>query len=273
MFCHTTIWFVVFWLRSANNMLEALDRYKFGIVAVFVTYVIIFVYTNFTTFTYYPPVQPFLEQAVIENKEDVLEITPDDVIVPTDFDFTADVKNISQNVHDQREASYEEYSENRSPEQIAQDIRSLEAQMKQEAGGSAERAKLQRLIDERKEQQKLAAENAANNDSKLPASDKKYAGQTMVSWDLQGRTAHNNNDWYVRNPGYTCDGRSGIVVINVKVNSSGDVISAQYNAGASKGADNCMISKATKYAKMSRFAPSTKSNQQSGYIKYTFISK
>jgi len=252
-------------------MLEALDKYKFGIVAVFVTYLVIFVYSNFTTFTYYPPPTPFLDQARIEGAEEILEITPDKIEVPTDFDFTSDVKNISQNVHDQREESYEEYSENRSPQQIAQDIQQLEAQMKQEAGGSAKRAELQKMINERKEQQKLAQENAANNDSSdLPASDKKYAGATMVSWDLSGRAAHNNNDWYVRNPGYTCDGRKGVVVIDVKANSSGQVISAQYNAAASKGADNCMIAKATKYAKMSRFEPSTAPRQQSGYIKYIF---
>lgn len=255
-------------------MLEALDKYKFGIVAVFATYMLIFVYTNYQTFVYYPPVPPFLDQARIENKEEVLEITPDDIEVPDNFDFSSDVKNISQNVQDQREASYENYSENRSPQQIAQDIKALETQMKQEAGGSKERAKLQSLIDQRKEQQRQAKENAANNDaSNLPASDKKYAGQTMVSWDLGGRAAYNNNDWYVRNPGYTCDGRKGIVVIEVKVNGAGDVVSTTYNAGASQGANSCMIEKATKYAKMSRFAPSTKPGQQGGYIKYTFISK
>lgn len=257
-------------------MLELLDRYKFGVVAVFATYMIIFVYSNAATFTYTPPTQPFLDQAQIiqDDDEDDQEITPDDVEVPPDFDFSSNVKNMSQNVDDERDASFEKFSQKRSSAQIAQDIKNLETQLKDESGGSAKRAELQKLIDQRKAQQEEADRNAENNpDSNLPTSENKYAGQTMVSYDLSGRNAHNNNDWYVRNPGYTCDGSNGIVVIDVKANKNGDVISAQYNAGASKGANQCMISKATEYAKKSRFMASSKSSQQTGYIKYTFVLK
>lgn len=254
-------------------MLEFLDRYKFGVVAVFATYMIIFVYSNAATYTYTPPTKPFLDQAQIIQEEDQ-EITPDDVEVPPDFDYSADVKNMSQNVRDKRNASYENYSENRSSEQIAQDIKNLETQMKDQSGGSAKRAELQKLIDQRKAQQEQADRKAQNNpDSNLPTSENKYAGLTMVSYDLNGRNAHNNNDWYVRNPGYTCDGSNGVVIIDVKANANGDVVSAQYNAGTSKGANQCMISKALEYAKKSRFMASSKSSQQTGYIKYTFVLK
>lgn len=253
-------------------MLEILDRYKFGIVAVFATYMVIFVYSNATTFTYIPPVQPFLDQARIIDEEDQ-EITPDDIEVPPDMDFSSDVKNMSQNMHDQRDASYDNYSENRSPEQIANDIKALEAQMKSEAGGSAKQAELRRLIEQRKEQKKLA-EQAKNdgNDSNLPAAANKYAGATLVSWDLHGRKALNNDDSNIGKPGYTCNS-SGIVVIDVKTNLNGNVISAKYNASASRGANQCMINNSLRYAKKSRFAPSNEAKHQTGYIKYTFVLK
>ena len=219
------------------------------------------------------PPEPFLDQARII-QEDEEQITPEDVEVPPDFDFNADVKNMSQNVHDERDASFEDYSENRSPEQIAKDIKALEAQMKNEAGGSARRAQLQDLIDQRKEQKEIA-ENAktTNSQSNLPTSDNKFAGQTMVSYDLNGRKAHNNNDWFVRNPGYTCNGSNGVVVVNVRVNSNGDVTSASYDERASNRANECMISQALKYAKKSRFMSSSQSKHQTGYIKYTFVLK
>lgn len=251
-------------------MLELIDRFKFGIIAVFLCYVFIFVYTNSVTYVYIEPVEPFIDYAKIEDPDEVIQITPDNIEVPNDYDLNA--LNMSQNAHDDRKESYEQYSDRRSPQQIAQDIKSLEAQMKKEAGGSAERARLQQLIDQRKEDQRNAAENQTDGATTDPQSQTKYAGATMVYYDLNGRKAHNDNDWYVRNPGYTCEG-SGVVIIDVKANKDGEVVSATYNAGASKNASSCMIGKALKYAKMSRFAYSSVSSHQTGYIKYTFVAE
>lgn len=255
-------------------MLQALDKYKFGLLAVVMVYLIIFVYSKSATFEFEILHEPFLAETSIENKEEVLEITPEDVEVPIDFDFSADVKNIAQSKNDKRESSMTDYGPPKSSTQIAQDIKSLEAQMKQEAGGSAERAKLQRLIDQRKEEQKQA-QNAENNSTPVTnGSDKKYGGYTMVEWDLDDRKAHNNNIEAVRNPGYTCGDRAtGVVVVDVKTNNNGNVISAKYNAARSKGATSCMIEQALKYAQLSRFEYSTKPSEQTGYIKYTFVYK
>jgi len=93
----------------------------------------------------------------------------------------------------------------------------------------------------------------------------------MVDWSLSGRTAHQNNNWYVRNPGYTCGyGSSGKVSVQIIVNQNGDVVSA--TASGSASANDCMIQQALKYAKLSRFnysgsAPKT----QTGTIIYTFV--
>lgn len=254
-------------------MLEVIDRYKFGIVAAFTCYAAIFVYTNVVTYDYPIPVEPFINQTKIEDVEEVLEIEPEDIEVPPDYNMV-DVKNMSQNVHDDRQASYENYSENRTPEQVANDIKQLEAQMRQDAGGAEERAKLQKLIDQRKKEQQVMQNNSQNNSSEnLTTAPNKYAGQTMVSWDLNGRKAHQNNDYYVRNPGYRCDRANGIVIIDVKTNANGDVTSASYNEGASRNATPCMVDHALQYAKMSRFEYSSDGSKQTGYIKYTFVYK
>ncbi len=255
-------------------MLQALDKYKFGLLAVVLTYMIILMYTNTATFDYIIQRDPFLAETTIEDKEEILEITPDDIEVPEDFNYNADVKNIAQSKNDQRESSYDDYGPPKSSEEIAQDIKNLEAQMKTEAGGSAERAKIQRLIDQRKEQQEQVKKAENNSTPSTPGSDKKYAGFTMVEWDLGNRLAHNNNIEAIRNPGYTCgDGANGVVVVDVKTNHNGNVISAKYNPSRSRGATSCMIEKAVKYAKLSRFEYSNKASEQTGYIKYTFVYK
>jgi hypothetical protein len=96
----------------------------------------------------------------------------------------------------------------------------------------------------------------------------------MVDWDLSNRKPHNNNSYYVRNPGYTCnENANGIVVVNVRANKNGDIIAATYDETKSSNATTCMIENAIKYAKLSRFEYSTQTNQQTGYIKYTFVYK
>ncbi|XOV68465.1 MAG: hypothetical protein ACFHU9_04660 [Fluviicola sp.] len=255
-------------------MLQALDKYKFGLLAVVMTYMFIFMYSNATTFEYIIPAEPFLDDSRIENKEEILEITPEDVEVPEDFNFNSDAKNIAQSVNDKRESSMTDYGPPKSSNEIAQDIKNLEAQMKKEAGGSAERAKLQRLIDQRKQEQQQAKQEETNTTPTSKGSDKKYGGNVMVAWDLSDRNPHNNNIDAIRKPNYLCDERSnGVVVIDVRTNHNGNVISAKYNPSRSSGATDCMVRNAIEYAKLSRFEYSNKSNQQTGWIKYTFVYK
>jgi len=252
-------------------MLEVIDKYKFGIIAAFICYLSIFTYTNLTTYDHYTLIEPFTDTANIEkeSKDEILEIIPEDIEIPKDFDM--DVKNISQNARDDREASKTNYSQNMSPAQMQQQIKALEQQMKDEAGGSKERARLAGLIADRKKEQENASKNTDPAPTNGSGTAKKYKGSTMVSWDLNGRKAFNNTDSYVSNPGYTCDAANGVVVVNVKTNLNGDVIKAEYNAGASKNATSCMIRQAVEYAETSRFEYSTDTGRQSGYIKYTFI--
>ena len=97
----------------------------------------------------------------------------------------------------------------------------------------------------------------------------------MVSFKLDGRSAYDNNMWYVRNPGYTCGyGASGKVVVQIKVDQGGKVVDAQYLSAESSGANQCMIEQSVKYAKKSRFNyKESASSQQTGKITYKFIAQ
>lgn len=74
---------------------------------------------------------------------------------------------------------------------------------------------------------------------------------------------------YLANPVYTCES-FGKVVINVKVNSSGQVIEANYNQPSSNTKNGCLVDNAIKYALKSRFDPKPGSEEQVGSITYLF---
>jgi len=74
---------------------------------------------------------------------------------------------------------------------------------------------------------------------------------------------------YLANPVYTCES-FGRVVINVKVNSSGQVIEADYNQASSNTKNGCLVENAIKYALKSQFDPKPGSKEQVGTITYLF---
>jgi len=144
-----------------------------------------------------------------------------------------------------------------------------------EAGGDKERARLKTEMDQRK-QQPTKTGNGNKNPGKTEAtSTNQYSGDVMVEFKLEGRSAFENNLWYVRNPGYTCGyGSSGKVVVSIKVDKGGRVIDAHYDASKSNGANECMIEQAVRYAKKSRFNFKDSSPvQQSGVIIYKFVAQ
>ncbi len=243
-------------------MLEALDKYKFGIIAALVTYVGIFMYLTMDTYTEYFKIEPFHDGAYVEEVEEI-EMQLDNIQVPQDF--SGDVRNMVNDVNDTRDRSYENYSENR---RNASDV---EQSVYDEAGGDSEREKIRQQMENRKNQNTTTTNTNPNNSSATNSGDVAYKGKTMVDFYLKDRDPFQNNRWYIRNPGYTCQG-SGTVRVNIKVNQNGNVTSA--TVANSSGASGCMIDKALKYAKMSRFAYSGKApSSQSGWIEYIFVAQ
>jgi len=252
-----------------SKFLDILDKYKFGLLAMLVTYIAIFMYLQLKSFTEYFPIEPFHDGSRVEVPEDDIKLNPENIIVPQGFNN--EVKNLSRDANDTRERSHEEYYQNQSVEQIEEDLNKLEEQMRDETGGEEKRA----LILEEMEKRKNALEDKKIIKASNKTGDKVYAGNVMVDWSLPSRDAHQSNNWFIRNPGYTCGhGASGLVTIIIKVNQNGNVTSASYDVSQSSGASSCMVAQSLKYAKMSRFNYSGSAPKlQSGRISYTFISQ
>jgi hypothetical protein len=239
-------------------MFIVIDRHKLGILAAFSVYILVFIFLEIITYQTYFPIQPFNDQPTISITTDELLITKENLQVEQDS------KNISKDQNDLREQSISDWQENKDDE-INQSIIDYEKSLHQDNVG-----KNNNIVKENDNNNNDLKPQVLNTNNNVKTA---YGGNVMVSWSLTERTAHLNNNWYVRNPGYTCDQDSyGKITIQIKVDQNGSVI---YASVLEKGdASQCMINQAIKYAKLSRFNYSiTATPNQIGTITYTFISQ
>ena len=252
-------------------MFVFIDRYKLGILTAFAVYIGFFMYLEMQTYTRYFPIIPFNDQPLVEVQKEELLLTPEQIEIQEKI-LSGDTKNISRDQNDSRERSIENWQENRSAKEIEQSIKDYEKSLYQANGGEQERDKILKESEQRKndlkKQAPLKPENKESSGAKTV-----YAGNVMVEWSLAQRTAYQNNNWHVRNPGYTCGyGSSGKVTVQIKVNQNGNVIQAAVLSSSS--ANECMTQQSLKYAKLSRFNYSNSaSTGQVGTITYTFLSQ
>ncbi len=87
---------------------------------------------------------------------------------------------------------------------------------------------------------------------------------SSISFSLMGRRAID-----IPNPIYTCD-TPGKVVVNITVNSTGEVIKTSINKNASTTSNECLTEMAMDYAAGARFSSLAGRNSQPGTITYNF---
>jgi outer membrane biosynthesis protein TonB len=247
-----------------------IDRHIFGIIAVVAAYVGVFIYFQLETYTEFVPITSFFDGAKIEIPEENIELKPENLEIPADFS-AADIKNMGRDQNDKREKSKDKWSENQSTDDVEKSVKDFEKKLFSDASGVAERKRIEEEMNKRKNDPKNTKTNPDKTKTNTNGGNKAYSGDVMVEWNL--RSPHQNNNWYVRNPGYTCGyGSSGKVLVQIKVNQNGDVLSAV--VGSSSSANACMLEQAVKYAKMSRFIYSSSAPKiQEGSITYTFIAQ
>ena len=111
--------------------------------------------------------------------------------------------------------------------------------------------KLQEELNRRKENKKIADEHAKS--------------QSTLTYSLKGRTLE-----YYKTPRYLCE-FGGRIVVNIKVNGSGNVYDTSIN-GSSSSKNQCLIDYAIEYAESVQFDAST-INNQIGTITFLFKGK
>ncbi len=247
------------------------ERIFFALIVAMSVYVFLFIYFQISSSIELIPIDPFNNDEVTVEVKDELEITPEQVEINA-LNSDENLTNTVRNNADSRQKSNENWSQNTSsggnPEQSVKDF---ERQLFNEAGGDKERAKIK---NEAEEQKRKITSNVNNKSTSTNQTSKSYqfAGNVMVDFSLKGRTAYENNNWFVRNPGYTCGhGSAGTVVVLISVDNSGKVIATSIDESRSENATTCMRDQALKYAGISKF--NSGSSKQDGYIRYRFVAQ
>ena len=128
-------------------------------------------------------------------------------------------------------------------------------------GEYAERVK--ELKKKREEAKKKLGEKEAE---KKEFTNNLAARKTSVSYSLVDR-----NNYKLPPPIYTCI-EGGKVVINIKVDTNGNVTEASFNEKSSGTSNGCLVDNAITYAQKAKFSSSTKASQK-GTITYIFQGK
>jgi len=252
-----------------KGILNRPEHFFIAIIVALSVYVFLFMYFQISSYKELVFIEPFEKYSRIEEPEEI-ELKKDQIQVPPS-NLNGNLTNVVRDNNDTRKKSDENWSQDKSsgnPEQIAKDF---EKQLFKETGGEKEREKIKRDAEEQKK--KI---NALNTNKTTPSTQNskanQFAGNVMVDFSLKGRTAFDNNNWNVRNPGYTCGhGSAGTVVILISVDNSGKVISTSIDEAKCENANSCMREQSLKYANLSKFnAGSTK---QDGYIRYRFVAQ
>jgi len=124
-------------------------------------------------------------------------------------------------------------------------------------------ARVKELKKKREEAKQRLGEKEANKETFTNNLAKR---QTSVSYSLVER-----NSRRLPPPIYTCI-EGGKVVINIKVNSLGNVVAADYNERSSGTANGCLVDNAITYALKAKFNSSSRDDQR-GTITYLFQQK
>ncbi|MDC1244402.1 energy transducer TonB [Crocinitomicaceae bacterium] len=240
-----------------------------GVAACAGVYLFVFVYLQVSSFTGFGKKTQFNTYSKLE--DDGIRLKAENIDAG---DFSAgNVSSISRDVNDVRNSSADDWSESTYEEDLAESAKDIEQQFIDETGGDEKREELVKEHQARLEE--LKREKTTENKPSNSSSENQFSGEVMVEWELQGRTAYKNDNWHIRNPGYTCGYNSrGTIVVRIKVNKNGNVIDAQIENSSSPNTSSCMKSKALEYARKSRFNYiASASNTQTGYISYKFISQ
>lgn len=252
------------------------DRLILAFISAIAVYTFIFVYGELTSVKNTLPIEPFGPEAQVILEDEMLELTPENIQILDQNNSNQSIKNMARDVNDVRQKSFEDYSQNKSSGDPAKTAKDFEQKLFDESGGRKEREKIMKEMEERKNSKSNQSNSTSSksNEGNQSGKQNQYAGNVMVDFSVPGRTAFEGNNWYVRNPGYTCGKGSGTVYVSISVNQSGYVSKASYDPSKSKNASTCMIEQAEKYAKISRFNYSANaSSQVIGYIIYQFVSQ
>lgn len=127
-------------------------------------------------------------------------------------------------------------------------------------------SKINSIIAMRSAEKRQSAKSNGDNSTNNIATNSSLNSNSSVSYSLVNRT-----DRHLPPPVYLCE-EGGKIVINITVNTSGEVIEAYVN-NSSNSKNACLTESALQYANEARFSPDASKAKQIGSITYYFKGK
>lgn len=262
-----------------DKIFHFIEKHKYGILITIVVHVALFVYFQLATYKEAILFEPWEFSTANDEVQDDIEITPDQIQTPEERELFNPQDAVTSFVKDENDTrsrsqkdniNYTSSFQKSSAEQMENDY---EQSLKDE---------IRRKREERNAKKSDAASDVKTDPKNNPldknanqsntSSSEAISGKTMVSFSLMDRHPLNHNDWYIRNPGYTCGNVNGTVTVAISVDIGGVVTSATVIEEQSQNASACMLQRAREYALKSRFNYSGDApKKQEGTITYRFV--
>ncbi len=264
-----------------DKIFDFIDRHKYGILITLVVHVGVFVFFQVATYKEAILFEPWVFTTANDEVHDDIEISLDQIQTPQELELFNPREEITSFVKDENDSRKRSLKENIN--YTSSHRRSNAEQMERDYEQSV-KDEIRRLREEKERKNPKASSEVDPNDDKNPidknaaqgtrTSSEAVSGKTMVTFSLMDRHPLNHNDWYVRNPGYTCGNVNGVVTVAISVDIGGVVTAATVIEEQSQNATPCMLQRAREYALKSRFnyagnAP----KKQEGTITYRFVYK
>lgn len=241
-------------------------KYKWAFLGTFILHVAVAVYMNMMPVERHLPPMGRLEQFPIVLEEDVQLAELDPTIQPP-VNSNEKISNETVNERDKVGESDKKYD--------ARNYKNLDSDVEKELR-DFEKSSFNDLAATHKhtvevndtEKDKKFDKKKTEGENGDETSKVRKAGRVDGSYDFAGR-AHE----VFQKPAYVCKG-SGTVVLKVKLNTSGKVVSVEIDKAKSNFTEDCMGENALKYTKKCKFEASTKyGDPQAGTITYTFVAQ
>ncbi len=242
-----------------NALLDWIERHQNGVVGTLVLHAVLFLLLTIWTIRATPREE--------DRSEIRVEVVTSEEAEEMEERITQELEGIPQEVRDlssniTADPGRTAYSEQRMAERVEQDLREMEqaeferlAEERRERGEEVEIPEL----DPSKWNKELYMEKAAE-----PV---RIEGATTVWHDLEGRERMRDT------PGYLCR-TPGRVAMRVQVSPSGAVLKAEFDAGRSANADDCMVEHALRSARRARFSPKSNApDPQLGTVFFLFLAQ
>lgn len=250
------------------NVLDFIEKHKFGIIGTIALHIIVFVWLNIQIVEYgiYEPKNKVVAILDFTEENEQPQEPIDEVFDENGMPIESNLLNVAANAN-QEKTTYtnESFSKSQADQDVWNELKQMEANEYKlindgrDAQNDSPKDNIEKTIN-----QNLVKEGEEKNDNASYGADVK----AIASYFLEGRSPLRDDV-----PSYKCR-VEGVVVIDIKVNQKGEVIARTINEAKTTTQNDCLRTEALNYSKRWRFTQDfDDAMRKNGWIKFTYVAQ